>query len=329
MAEYRLHCFAQSGNAYKVALALELAGADWEPVWVDFFKGAHRSPEFVALNAMAEVPVLEHRGTTLSQSGIILDYLTDTLGRYRRADEREAWRWILWDNHKLTANLATWRFLANFLPEEKRNADVIAFLKGRAVAALKVLDRHLEGRELDRRRRILDGGSLLRGLHVLHRALRFRLGHGAERRRLARPDRRAAALEAPARPDAGPPDGGCMSDTTLNDATGGCQCGAVRYRVTEPLGSAGICHCRMCQRAAGNVFAPLVTARGRRVAGHALDLGELGHRRARVLRALRHAAVLPRLRRPEDEIELMIGTLDDPASRRPTTITASRAGSPG
>lgn len=147
MAEYRLHCFAQSGNSYKVALALELAGADWEPVWVDFFKGAHRSPEFIALNAMAEVPVLEHGGRALSQSGIILDYLTDTLGRYRPADEREALRWILWDNHKLTANLATWRFMANFLPEEKRNAEVIAFLKGRAIGALKVLDRHLEGRD--------------------------------------------------------------------------------------------------------------------------------------------------------------------------------------
>ena len=147
MAEYRLHCFAQSGNAYKVALALELAGADWEPVWVDFFRGAHRAPEFVALNAMAEVPVLEHRGRVMSQSGIILDYLTDTLGRYRAADQREAWRWILWDNHKLTASLATWRFLANFLPEDKRNPDVIAFQKGRAVGALKVLDRHLDGRD--------------------------------------------------------------------------------------------------------------------------------------------------------------------------------------
>ncbi len=147
MAEYRLHCFAQSGNAYKVALALELAGADWEPVWVDFFKGAHRSPEFIALNAMAEVPVLEHGGRTMSQSGLILDDLTGTLGRFRASDEREAWRWILWDNHKLTANLATWRFMANFLPEEKRNQDVIGFVKGRAIGALEVLDRHLDGRD--------------------------------------------------------------------------------------------------------------------------------------------------------------------------------------
>ena len=45
-------------------------------------------------------------------------------------------------------------------------------------------------------------------------------------------------------------------------ATGGCQCGGVRLRVTDPLGRANICHCRMCQRATGNAFAPLVTARG-------------------------------------------------------------------
>ena len=44
--------------------------------------------------------------------------------------------------------------------------------------------------------------------------------------------------------------------------SGGCQCGAVRYRIEEGLGRASICHCRMCQKAFGNAFAPLVTARG-------------------------------------------------------------------
>ena len=147
MAEYKLHCFAQSGNAYKVALPLELAGADWEPLFVDFFKGGARSPEYTAKNIMAEVPVLEHAGNTLSQSGVILDYLTGTLGKFAPSDEREALRWILWDNHKLTANLATWRFLTNFAPEKMRNPDVIGFLKGRAIGALKVLNAHLDGRD--------------------------------------------------------------------------------------------------------------------------------------------------------------------------------------
>jgi hypothetical protein len=43
--------------------------------------------------------------------------------------------------------------------------------------------------------------------------------------------------------------------------TGGCQCGAVRFRIEGQLGEASICHCRMCQKAFGNFFAPLVDVR--------------------------------------------------------------------
>ena len=42
MAEYKLYCFAQSGNSYKVALMLNFIGADWEPIAVDFFGGETR-----------------------------------------------------------------------------------------------------------------------------------------------------------------------------------------------------------------------------------------------------------------------------------------------
>jgi glutathione S-transferase len=150
MTEYRLHCFAQSGNSYKAALMLALSGADWEPVFVDFFNGAHRSPEFKTLNVMAEAPVLEHHGLVLSQSGAILDYLADKLGRFAAEDEtgrREVLRWILWDNHKFTSYNATWRFMINFVPEEKRSADVIGFLEGRGRTAMGVLEAHLAGRE--------------------------------------------------------------------------------------------------------------------------------------------------------------------------------------
>ena len=155
MPEYRLHCFAQSGNSYKTALMLELAGADWEPVFVDFFHGANRAPEFRALNAMGEVPVLEHiglehDGLVLSQSGVILDYLAEKLGQFGPRDEaerRDILRWTLWDNHKLTSYNATWRFMINFVPEEKRQPEVIAFLQARAIAALGVLEGHLGEQE--------------------------------------------------------------------------------------------------------------------------------------------------------------------------------------
>ena len=43
--------------------------------------------------------------------------------------------------------------------------------------------------------------------------------------------------------------------------TGGCQCGAVRFRVEGALGDASVCHCRMCQKASGNFYLPLVSVR--------------------------------------------------------------------
>jgi glutathione S-transferase len=149
MAEYKLHCFAQSGNSYKVALMLELNGAGWEPVWVDFFNGATRTPEHLELNEMGEVPVLEHGGLVLTQSGVMLDYLAQ---RYRefapRSEEerREVLRWMFWDNHKLSTAIGTTRFLMNFLPPEKRPEGVIPFMQGRLKAAYTVLNDHLEGR---------------------------------------------------------------------------------------------------------------------------------------------------------------------------------------
>ena len=51
----QIWCFGESGNAYKAALTMELAGYDWQPIYVDFFNGEARSPEFRALNEMGEV----------------------------------------------------------------------------------------------------------------------------------------------------------------------------------------------------------------------------------------------------------------------------------
>ena len=83
MPEYQLYCFAQSGNAYRAALMLNLIGADWQPTFVDFFKGGEtRTPKYRAdINEMGEVPVLEHEGRRLTQSGVILDYLAERTGQ--------------------------------------------------------------------------------------------------------------------------------------------------------------------------------------------------------------------------------------------------------
>ena len=146
----KLHCFGESGNAYKAALTLTLAGEAWEPVFVDFFKGATRSPEFKALTVMAEVPVLEDGDTVLTQSGVIQDYVsskTGKLGGKSAAERREVLRWMFFDNHKVSGVAGPLRFNMNFLPEEKRNADVNAFMAMRLASALKVLEAQLAGRD--------------------------------------------------------------------------------------------------------------------------------------------------------------------------------------
>ena len=148
MAEYTLHCFAQSGNAYKPALMLALSGADWEPRFVDFFKSATKAPEYRALNVMGELPLLEHRGRTWSQSGVILDYLAETLGKFGPQDNeerREILRWTLFDNHKFTSYTATLRYLRNFVPAT--DPSVLAAFRTRAENAWKVLDAYLACRE--------------------------------------------------------------------------------------------------------------------------------------------------------------------------------------
>jgi glutathione S-transferase len=147
MAEYKLYCFAQSGNAYKAALMLNLCGADWEARFVDFFNGETRTPEFRKINEMGEVPVLEHEGRRWSQSGVILDYLAARFGKFGWQSEdqrREILRWLLWDNHKLTSYIGTLRFLIRFA--KTGETPVTEFLRGRMTTNLAILDRHLEAR---------------------------------------------------------------------------------------------------------------------------------------------------------------------------------------
>lgn len=149
MAEYDLYCFAQSGNAYRVALMLNLVGADWRPVFVDFFrKGETRTPEYRRdVNEMGEVPVLVHRSRKLTQSSVCLMYLARRFGKFGLADEDEeleAWRWIVFDNQKVNGMLGPYRFLKTLA--KLGDPATHAFLEGRAKNALAIVDKRLAER---------------------------------------------------------------------------------------------------------------------------------------------------------------------------------------
>ena len=104
--------------------------------------------------------------------------------------------------------------------------------------------------------------------------------------------------------------------TEATPITGGCQCGAVRYRAAS-LGRASVCHCRMCQRAVGNVIAPLVVAsdvvwEGTPATWASSNISERGF-----CAICGTPLFLRDFSGPEEELELMIATLDDPDSVRP------------
>jgi glutathione S-transferase len=151
MTDYQLYCFAQSGNAYRAALMLNLIGAKWEPIWYDFFGTApQRTLEFrESINEMGEAPVLVHGKKKLSQSGVILTYLARHSGKFLpngEDEELEALRWIIFDNQKVNGFLGPFRFLKNFAKPAGDPA-VMAFMKGRFDAALSIVNKRLAGRQ--------------------------------------------------------------------------------------------------------------------------------------------------------------------------------------
>ena len=148
MPEYQLYCFAQSGNAYRAALMLNLVGANWKPVWVDFFGAApQRGSDYrTTVNEMGEVPVLVVDGQKkLTQSAVILTYLAKHTGKYLpqgEDEELEALRWIVFDNQKTNGFLGPYRFFKNWAKPAPDEA-VFKFLKGRIDGNLAIVNKRL------------------------------------------------------------------------------------------------------------------------------------------------------------------------------------------
>jgi glutathione S-transferase len=146
---YKLHCFAQSGNCFKVAFALEALKQRWEPVPMDFSAfaaGSTRDPKWrEGVNEMGEAPVLEVDGKRLTQSGAILQYLARKHGALAGKDDDENFevqRWLFFDNHKFTSYFATWRFMKSFAPAAP-DPVVEKWLRGRIDNALGIAEKHL------------------------------------------------------------------------------------------------------------------------------------------------------------------------------------------
>ena len=107
-----------------------------------------------------------------------------------------------------------------------------------------------------------------------------------------------------------------MSLDNVPRYSGGCQCGAVRFRIEGALGDASVCHCRMCQKAAGNFYLPLVSVRNARLEW---TRGEPKRFRSsnEVLRGFCGECGTPLTFEAPDGIALAIGAFDEPEEIAP------------
>jgi glutathione S-transferase len=135
-----------SSSTYKPMLFFALARLPLSFRTVNLKTGAHKLPDYLAVNRYAQVPALRHRGLTIVQSNVILDYLARASERFEGTSERERWQareWLSWEADALT-NIARVRHAARFRPVEP---PVLARLLALAEAALDFLERSLEGRQ--------------------------------------------------------------------------------------------------------------------------------------------------------------------------------------
>ncbi|MCE8033127.1 glutathione S-transferase [Billgrantia tianxiuensis] len=141
----KLYHFPLSGHAHRAALFLSLAGVEHELIEVDLAAGAHKQPEFLALNAFGEVPVLDDGGTVIADSLAILVYVARKVGPSHwlptdPADEARVQRWLSVAAGKIAYGACAARLITVF-GAPFRAEEVI----GRAHATLAVMERTLEG----------------------------------------------------------------------------------------------------------------------------------------------------------------------------------------
>jgi glutathione S-transferase len=134
-----------SSSTYKPMLYLSCAGVAFSFRSVNLKTGAQRTQEYLRINRYGQVPALRHRGLTLVQSNVILDYLARLTGRFEGRNEEDRWRareWLAWEADALS-NVAKVRHFQRF---GSVDATVMAHFRARAEAALTDIDRALAGR---------------------------------------------------------------------------------------------------------------------------------------------------------------------------------------
>ena len=129
-----------SSSSYKPMLYLALARLPFSFRTVNLKIGVQKEAEYLAVNRYGVVPSLKHKGLTILQSNVILDYLARETGIFEGKTEQAKWQareWLSWEADHVTA-VARVRHSARF---RKMHDEVIAEFRPRAEAALSFVDK--------------------------------------------------------------------------------------------------------------------------------------------------------------------------------------------
>ena len=136
-----------SGHAHRVELFLSLLNVPTELVFVDLANGAHKTPEFLAMNPFGQVPVIDDNGVVLSDANAILVYLAkkyDVSAQWLPKDTLPAaqvQRWLSVAAGQIASGPATARLITVFGAPYDAESTI-----ARSHALLKVIEQELSKR---------------------------------------------------------------------------------------------------------------------------------------------------------------------------------------
>jgi glutathione S-transferase len=144
---FTVYGMADSGNCYKVKLALEQLALPYRWVEVDSTKGGTRTAEFLAMNPNGRVPTLAlEDGTFLPESNAILFYLAENsrLLPTDRLQRARVLQWMFFEQYSHEPYIAVARFILRYLPPDAPRRAEMPRLQERGNQALAVMEQHLK-----------------------------------------------------------------------------------------------------------------------------------------------------------------------------------------
>jgi glutathione S-transferase len=143
---FTVYGMSDSGNCYKVKLALEQLALPYRWVEVDSARGETRTLKFLAMNANGKVPLLAlENGTFLAESNAILNYLADgsRLLPPERLERARVLQWMFFEQYSHEPYVAVARSILRYHPPDSPRRAELPTLLERGNQALSVMEQHL------------------------------------------------------------------------------------------------------------------------------------------------------------------------------------------